>query len=90
MTSVIVKWKHIEGYFFPGTQRGYKILFTQKGTINETFTLGSSPNTFEIKLPKEPQINTEYCLAVLAFDEYGNGPSSNRKCINLTFVDGSK
>lgn len=62
----------------------------QKDTKNETFTSGWNTNTFYIKLPSEPQVNTEYCLAVLAFDEYGNGPSSSMKCLNMTLVDGSK
>ena len=62
----------------------------QKGTKNETFMSGWNTSTFDIKLPSEPQVNTEYCLAVLAFDEYGNGPSSSMKCLNITLVDGSK
>ena len=34
------------------------------------------------------QKNTTYCVTVLAFDEYGEGPAEN--CINVTIRDGGR
>ena len=47
------------------------------------YTFGSEVNNFVVGPLKK---NTTYCVTVLAFDEYGDGPAN--KCINITTQDG--
>ena len=79
---VAVKWRPLKGYFFAGQQRGYKLVFSgNSGGWN--YTLGSEVTSFHVGPLKK---NTTYCVRVLAFDEYGDGPAD--ECINITTQDG--